>query len=101
MFEEAKAVIKVQECYLEGAEPDMAEHDCRIIMCDPERDAIKLVLEEDDLTKISLDSIYTCRIRQEEDLYCSIVIRERYLDERGCVLCARICDGFTKKMKDC
>ena len=97
MFENEKAVIKVDECYLEGASPNMAEHMCTVLTCEPEEDNIKLLLNENDVTIISLDSIYECRIGEEEPLYCRITFYKRFLNKLGCVICARIIDGFTKK----
>ena len=48
----------------------------------------------------SLDSIYLCRIdpEGEDPLYCSITFYKRFLNKLGSVICARIIDGFTKKV---
>ncbi len=100
MFENDHAVISVSECYLEGGSPDMSEHQCSVLTCDPEQDDIKLLLHEEMITIISLDSIYLCRIDQKDGdpLYCRITFYKRFLNKLGCVICARIIDGFTKKI---
>ncbi len=100
MFENANAVIQVSECYLEGASPDMSEHRCSVLSCNPEKADIKLLLHEEMITVISLDSIYLCRIEPEgeEPQFCSITFYKRFLNKLGCVICARIIDGFTKKV---
>ncbi len=100
MFENANAVIRVSECYLEGASPDMSELRCSVLSCNPEQDDIKLLLNDGLITAISLDSIYLCRIdpEGEDPLYCSITFYKRFLNKLGSVICARIIDGFTKKV---
>ena len=99
MFENERAVIKVEECYLEGSEPDRGDHRCKVLFCDPNQDDIKLLLYEDDITVISLDSIYLCRIDCEDGpIYCRVTFYKRFLDKLGCVICARIGSGFSKKI---
>ena len=100
MFENTKAVIRVEECFLEDAEPDREEHACKVLFCDPDQDDIKMLLFEDDVTVISLDSVYLCRIDTEDDgpVYCRITFYKRFLNKLGCVICARIGSGFTKKI---
>ena len=99
MYEDKTAVIRVEECFLEGAQPDLSEHVCTVLACDPEQDMIRLLLNEDDVTIISLDCIYLCRIDTEEGpVYCRITFYKRYLDRRGCVICAQIGSGFSKKI---
>lgn len=99
MFENDKAVIRVEECFLEGGDPDMRDHDCKVLTCSPEEDDIKLLLYEDDITVISLDCIYLCHIDSEEGpVYSRITFYKRFLNKLGCVICARINSGFTKKV---
>lgn len=99
MYEDMPATIRVTECFLEGAQPDMSEHSCRVISCEPKDDELTLLLLDDAITVISLDSIYQCRIGEEDPVYASLTVYKRYLDQQGHVLCARIKDGFTKKPK--
>ncbi len=101
MYEEMPASIRVKECYLEGAHPDMSEHACRVLSCEPTEDDITLLLLDAELSAISLDSIYHCRIGEEEPVYATLTFYRRYLDKQGHVICARINDGFTKKPKAC
>ena len=99
MFENDKAVIRVEECFLEGGDPDMRDHDCKVLTCSPEEDDIKLLLYEDDITVISLDCIYLCRIDSEEGpVYSRITFYKRFLNKLGYVICARINSGFKKKV---
>lgn len=82
MFENDKAVIRVEECFLEGGDPDMRDHDCKVLTCSPEEDDIKLLLYEDDITVISLDCIYLCRIDSEEGpVYSRITFYKRFLNK--------------------
>lgn len=99
MYEDMPVKIAVTECYLEGAEPDMSEHACRVIECRPYEDELKLLLLDGELTSISLDSLYSCVIGEEDPVYATITFYKRYFDEQGHVICARIKDGFTKKPK--
>ncbi len=101
MYEEMPAAIRIKECYLEGAHPDMSEHACRVLACEPYEDEITLLLLDDAITSISLDSIYQCRIGEEDPVYAMLTFYRRYLDKQGHVICARINDGFTKKPKAC
>lgn len=74
---------------------DESTRQCRVHKYDPEEDFIYLELKEDHLTDISLDAKYRCYIStRTELLYCTGVVKERFLQEDKKVLRFRIENGF-------
>ena len=95
MYEGSTAILKMLHVYLEGELMDENEYRCRITEYDPEREYMYMTLEEGDLTGISLDAEYDCRIC-EEDVSCQGSVRERYFDKEGRRLVFSVENGFYK-----
>lgn len=95
MYEGSTAILKMLHVYLEGELMDENEYRCRITEYDPEREYMYMTLEEGDLTGISLDAEYDCRIC-EEDVSCQGAVRERYFDKEGSRLVFSVENGFYK-----
>lgn len=70
---------------------------CEIFRYDAEKECIYLLLEEGELSEISLDALYECRIDEAEGkILCDGRIQERYRGEKGEILEFRIENGFYK-----
>ncbi|HBA62393.1 MAG TPA: hypothetical protein DCZ20_00890 [Lachnospiraceae bacterium] len=89
-----KVILQMQKSVAENGQIDDRKHSCSILRYDPAKECIYLLLEDTVLTEISLDGIYTCRIRSKEKEYrLNGRIRERYLSEAGKVLEFQVEDG--------
>lgn len=76
---------------------DENKYICRKIRYDAKQECIYLVLEDDDITEISLDAIYECVITLKgEKIACTGRVKERYNSEPGQILKFEIENGFYK-----
>lgn len=70
---------------------------CSILQYEPKEECIYLVLENDLLQNISLDSIYECEIEVQNELVsCTGTVKERFYNEYGKILRFQIKNGFYK-----
>lgn len=95
MYEGCVALLKMLRVYLEGEVTDPTVNQCRIVSYDPREESFSMLLEEGDLTRLSLDAEYCCEI-EAEHVECQGRIRERYFDKDGQKFTFVIENGFYK-----
>lgn len=95
MYEGSTSVLKMVHPYLEGEPMDEAKYICRITGYDPDTEYMYMTLAEGDLTEISLDAEYECRI-QPEGIRCRGTVKERFFDKEGSRLVFFVENGFYK-----
>ena len=60
---------------------------CKVWEYDPSKECIYLILQEGELTDVSLDTIFSCEVvRETEKLECVGKIIERYCNENGKII---------------
>lgn len=96
MFEKCSAVLKMIGVFLEDEPLDRTEYSCTVIRYDEEQERIYLVMNGEDITRISLDAEYNCTLMAEEELVCQGRVKERFLDKNGSQLVFNIENGFYK-----
>lgn len=96
MFENCRAVLKITGVFLEDEPLDRTEYSCTVSRYDEEQERIYLLMEGEDITRISLDAEYSCTLMGEEELTCQGRVRERFLDKNGSQLVFDIENGFYK-----
>ena len=92
MFEKCSAVLKMTSVFLEDEPLDRTEY----TWYDEEGERIYLVMNGEDITRISLDAEYSCTLMAEEELVCQGRVKERFLDKNGSQLVFGIENGFYK-----
>ena len=98
----SKAKLKMKKVILDGGVYDDTVYACEMLKYDAENDCIYLVLKEDAIENISLDSIYECTIYQgKEGLKCEGKVCERYCNQEGEILCFQVQKGFYKININC
>ena len=91
------AELKALKMLRAGQEKNNQTYVCEVLSYDIQRAVLCLKLKSSELTELSLDAIYECRILGEEkNLECTGRIRERYRGEEGKVLCLKVENGFYK-----
>lgn len=91
----AALVMKKKLCA--GGELDEKRYLCEVLSYDAKKKSIFLVVEKYMLQEFSLDAIYDCTIKEDENIIsCTGRIRERYCDQHGKVLKIEINNGFYK-----
>lgn len=92
-----RAILRMKKNLCAGGALDEKIFFCSVLMYDSKRECIYLVLEDEMLTKISLDAIYECQITTSEYTeICTGRVRERYYNEFGKILQFEIKNGFYK-----
>ncbi|WP_461815784.1 hypothetical protein [Faecalimonas sp.] len=96
-MEISKAKIKMKKSLLLNSVVDEKTYYCDIMKYDKEEESIYLILKEENLMNISLDSIYECVIyRGNVGLKCEGRIEERYVSQDKQIVCLRLEKGFYK-----
>ncbi len=97
MYEGDSAILQVERNFLKDSEINESIHHCKIIRYIPEEERIYLVIGKTDIRILSLDALYKCEIADKErHIWCSGVIRERYLNKAGKVIVFQVQNGFYK-----
>lgn len=97
MYEGKKAELEMKKVLLAGKVLEQKVFQCNILRYNAEQERVYLVLEKDELTNISLDGIYECRIETGKMwLVGEGRILERYYNEAGKILELQIENGFYK-----
>lgn len=98
MYEECPADLRMSRVILQEGQIDETEHHCKVIRYNSETECIHLIVGKADITAFSLDGIYECVIlNEEEPVWCTGVIRERYWSKNGKVIVFQVQNGFYKK----
>lgn len=96
-MEVSKAKIKMKKSLLMSGAVDEKTYYCDIMKYDKEQESIYLILKDQSLIDISLDSIYECVIyRGNVGLKCEGRIEERYVNQDEQVVRLGIEKGFYK-----
>lgn len=97
MYEKCTAHLKMLRMILEGGSFIEGERECRVITYNQEEECIYLLVEEGELTSLSLDGIYECEIKtQKETVRCKGRLIERYMNKMGKIAVMRVKNGFYK-----
>ena len=89
--------LKMQTTLCEGQKYDEQVHQCEFLLYDDKEENLCLILKSGDLTELSLDALYECRIKgSDEQLLCIGRIHKRYCSEAGKVVLLQITNGFYK-----
>lgn len=89
--------LKMQRTLCDGQLYDERIHLCEFLMYDAKEENLCLVLKAGDLTELSLDALYECRIiGADEQLLCIGRIQNRYCCGAGKVVQLQIANGFYK-----
>ena len=91
------AVLHMKKTLCVGTVLDESVYSSVVLQYDSKKECIYLRMEAGNLTDLSLDAIYECRIRTEkEELSCTGRIRERYRGAFGKTFVFEIENGFYK-----
>ena len=97
MYRECPVNVSMVRVILGDCYCDEHIHSCQVIRYIPDKECIYLLAEEDELSAFSLDALYECEIRVEDEmLKCQGFITERYNSKQGKVIVFRIQNGFYK-----
>ena len=69
MFEKCSAVLKMTSVFLEDEPLDRTEYTCTVSRYDEEGERIYLVMNGEDITRISLDAEYSCTLWLKRSWY--------------------------------
>ncbi|MEF9941153.1 MAG: hypothetical protein RSA90_03940 [Lachnospiraceae bacterium] len=97
MYEGNVVELKMKRSILIDGEFDSFLYRCKIFKYDKKKECIYLLLGKEPLVTFSLDAIYTCCIKgQEEELLCDGIVVKRYENEAGKIIEFAIRNGFYK-----
>ena len=92
-----RADVKMQKSLCHDLELDGTVYQGELLQYNENKECIYILINSNDLTKISLDAIYVCEIYADtECLQCTGRVKERYCHELGNVLKMEIENGFYK-----
>ena len=95
MYNGDRAVFSMTQYLKEDKKRDETEYKCTVIEYHKEKEQVHLIMSTGNLTDISLDAVYECRIRTLKcDAVCTGVIKERYVNHAGMILILQVTNGF-------
>ena len=98
MYQNCQVELKMLQSFLKDSVPDENKYSCKVIHYLPEKELLYLLTGKSELTEYSLDAIYQCDIKTEDDrVRCKGIILERYWNELGKILVFQVKNGFYKK----
>lgn len=98
MGERKKATLKMKKALTHMVKKTKESYECSVYKYEEKNDRIYLVLERGELTDLSLDAIYECKIYgQVNEMSLTGRVEERYCGEQGKMLKMHIETGFYKK----
>ena len=101
MYEGCQADLKMERVISMDAVFDEEVYYCKVFKYDAEEDHMQLLLENGELSDISLDAKYDCTISTKTELLaCSGVVEERFHNEKGSVLIFKIENGFYNRFSE-
>ncbi len=101
MLEGSKTILKMKQVLIKGMKLDSKEYICEVISDSLQEQYLRLRVEQEVVTKISLDAKYTCIIKAEDgDISCDGMVKGRYQSEEGNVIDFHITNGFYKILAD-
>ncbi len=101
MYEGCQADLKMGRVISMDAVFDEEVYCCKVFKYNAEEDHMQLLLENGELSDISLDAKYDCTISTKTELLaCSGVVEERFHNEKGSVLVFKIENGFYNRFSE-
>ena len=94
MYEGSQVYLHMKKNILANGMTDHTCYQCTIYKYDEENQNIYMILEDEELTRISLDAVYSCDIFAVEDTSCEGIVEERYNCSQGSMLRFRVKNGF-------
>ena len=95
MYDGDRATLAMKHYLREEREMDTKVYSCTVIEYKKETEQVHLLMSDGELTDISLDAIYECRIKTiKGEAVCSGMIKERYENRAGMILILQIANGF-------
>jgi len=95
MYTQKEATLTMRTPLVESTELDTNVYRCEVLEYDESKEKILLQLKGSKIQNLTLNAMYECQILLEEKgILCTGLIRERYIDERGCILNFRVESGF-------
>lgn len=97
MYQKCYVELEMKKTFQADAVPDLKMFRCEVLRYDIARERIYLLLKDGELTDVSLDALYECRIHlKEEKIVSEGGVGERYRDANGKILVFHIENGFYK-----
>ncbi|MBQ8803424.1 MAG: hypothetical protein IJZ53_07325 [Tyzzerella sp.] len=91
------AELKMKKVLHVSGVMDGSVHACHVLRYDENRECLYFSLQSGELSDLSLDAIYECKIRSSEaQTNCSGRIKERYCGAEGKTIKFQIENGFYK-----
>ena len=91
------AKIKMKKNLCKDVAMDQKVYFCKVLSYDAKQECIYLVLENDEVTALSLDAVYECSIMEpEQGICCTGRVKDRYHNAFGKILKFEIENGFYK-----
>lgn len=95
MYDGDRAQLSMKQYLKEDKELDARVFSCTVIEYKKETEQVHLLMSDGNLTDISLDAVYECRIKTlKGESVCTGMIRERYENRAGMILILQIVNGF-------
>ena len=95
MYDGDKALLSMIQSQKEGCEIDPAVYKCTVIEYHKELEQVHLLQRTGEITDISLDAVYECRIQTlQGESVCTGTVKERYENRAGMILILQIVNGF-------
>lgn len=95
MYDGNRAAITMVQSLKEGIELDKTVYSCTVIEYQKEMEQLHVLLSSGEISKISLDAIYECKIATlTGNASCTGKIKERYENRAGMILVIQVINGF-------
>ena len=89
--------LKMQKILCSGGKIDTNSYHCIVSCYNKKEECIYLVLQSNELNKLSLDAVYKCEVQTAgANINCTGRIKERYCGKEGNILKFHIKNGFYK-----
>ena len=91
------AQLRMKKMLRTGGGMDENIYQCSVLACDEKTERLYMILEEGDLTALSLDAVYECSM-MDDDVCVRATgrVQERYCSEEGKIVKIAIENGFYK-----
>lgn len=97
VFDGCPVELWMEQTLLEDEESEERVHYCKVMGYDAVKEQLELMLRGEEVSIISLDAIYGCKIMDGESYAkCRGRVLERYLNKQGNMIRFQIEDGFYK-----
>lgn len=97
VFEGCPVELWMEQILLEDEEIEERTHYCKVMEYDEMKEQLTMMLRGEEVSVISLDVIYGCKIMDgERYAKCQGRVLERYLSKQGNMIVFQVEDGFYK-----